>query len=105
LRNGRWGDRRIVSSSWIEDSLQPLVPTGDGLHYGRLWFIGDAPMLALSGNRRWAAGFGNGGQRPWLMPDADIAVVTLSGNYNDWNPWITPTRVWREIVLANLEWA
>lgn len=103
LRNGEWGDQRIVARSWLEDSFQPVVPTGDGLHYGRLWFIGDAPTPALSGNRRWVAGFGNGGQRLWLMSDADVAVVTFSGNYNAWDSWITPTRVWREIVLANLE--
>lgn len=37
------------------------------------------------------------------MPDADVAVVTFSGNYNAWDSWVTPTRIWREIVLANLE--
>lgn len=42
-------------------------------------------------------------QRLWLMRDADVAVVTFSGNYNAWDSWITPTRIWREIVLANLE--
>ena len=37
----------------------------------------------------------------WLMPDANIAAVIFSGSYNAWDAWITPTRVWREIVLAN----
>jgi hypothetical protein len=37
------------------------------------------------------------------MPDADIAVVTFSGKYNARDAWITPARVWSEIVLANLE--
>ncbi|UXN72682.1 hypothetical protein N8D56_15765 [Devosia sp. A8/3-2] len=76
--------------------------TGDGLHYGRLWFLGDAPTPALQGDRNWAAGFGNGGQRLWLMPDAGLAVVTYSGHYNARDAFVTPNRVWREIVLANL---
>jgi hypothetical protein len=36
------------------------------------------------------------------MPDADLAVVSFSGQYNAADGWITPGRVWREIVLANL---
>ena len=103
LRGGEWDGRRIVSRSWLEESFRPAVSTGDGLDYGRLWFIGTAPTPALPGERRWVAGFGNGGQRLWLMPDADLAVVTFSGNYNARDSWVTPTRVWREIVLANLE--
>lgn len=103
LGKGEIDGRRIVSSSWLDGSLKPVVPTGDGLHYGRLWFVGEAPVPAFAGNRPWVAGFGNGGQRLWLMPDANIAAVIFSGNYNAWDAWITPTRVWREIVLANFE--
>lgn len=103
LRNGSWNGQRIVSEDWIKQSLAPTIPTGDGLNYGRLWFCGDAPAPAFSNPRPWYAGFGNGGQRLWLMPDADIAAVIYSGNYNAWDSWITPARVWREIVLANFQ--
>ena len=96
LGRGEWRGRRIVSTAWLDASFAPAIPTGDGLEYGRLWFLGEA------GNRRWVAGFGNGGQRLWLMPDADLVAVILSGNYNAPDAWITPTRVWREIVVANL---
>jgi CubicO group peptidase (beta-lactamase class C family) len=99
---GRFGGRQIVPRAWIEASFRSAVPTGDGLDYGRLWFLGSAPVPALGGPRPWMGGFGNGGQRLWLMPDADIAVVVASGNYNSPDAWISPTRIWREIVLANL---
>ncbi len=96
LGRGEWNGRRIVSEEWLDGSFAAAVPTGDGLEYGRLWFLGEA------GGRRWMAGFGNGGQRLWLMPDAKLVAVIFSGNYNAPDAWITPTRVWREIVIANL---
>ncbi|TXI10690.1 MAG: class C beta-lactamase-related serine hydrolase [Rhizobium sp.] len=101
LQKGVWNGQRIVSEEWIEQSLAPAISTGDGVSYGRLWFSGDAPVPAFDGPRAWYAGFGNGGQRLWLMPDAGIAAVIYSGKYNSWDAWIMPTRVWREIILAN----
>lgn len=102
LNHGEVDGKSIVSRDWIEASLKPAIETGDGLHYGRLWWLGEDATPALSDSRKWAAGFGNGGQRLWLMPDAGLAVVVYSGRYNAWDAWVTPSRVWREIVLANL---
>jgi CubicO group peptidase (beta-lactamase class C family) len=102
LAHGQMGDRQIVSRSWLDASFEPAIPTGDGLEYGRLWWLGESATPALAGPRRWVAGFGNGGQRLWLMPDAGVAVVVFCGNYNAQDNWITPLRIWREIVLANL---
>jgi CubicO group peptidase (beta-lactamase class C family) len=102
LGRGAWAGRRILSADWIDASLAPAVATGDGLDYGRLWFLGDAPVPAFAGARRWAGGFGNGGQRLWLMPEAGVAAAILCGHYDMPDGWVTPTRIWREIVLANL---
>ncbi|GLQ09384.1 6-aminohexanoate-dimer hydrolase [Devosia yakushimensis] len=102
LNYGELNGQRVVSREWIEASLAPAIGTGDGLDYGRLWFLGQAPTPALPGEQKWAGGFGNGGQRLWLMPDAGLAAVILAGKYNAWDAWVTPTRIWREIVLANL---
>ncbi len=102
LAGGTWEGRQIVPSAWVRASTTKATETGDGLDYGRLFFLGEAPVPALRGPHRWIAGFGNGGQRLWMMPDADLVVVSLSGAYNQGDSWITPTRIWREIVLANL---
>ncbi|MFC6657202.1 serine hydrolase domain-containing protein [Roseibium salinum] len=102
LNNGIWEGRRIVPEAWITASLRPVIATDDGLDYGYFWFCGQAPVRALGGPSPWFAGFGNGGQRLWLCPRADVAAVVFSGNYNDWTAWIAPTRVWSEIILANL---
>lgn len=100
LDGGVAGDRRIVSKDWIQASLTPMATTDDGLAYGYFWFLGEAPALGAA--RPWMAGFGNGGQRLWLMPEADLACVIFSGSYNAPDGWVSPTRLWREIVLANL---
>jgi CubicO group peptidase (beta-lactamase class C family) len=102
LAQGRWDDRQIVSRGWLEASFKLAVSIGDGRDYGRLWYFGATATPALAGPRRWIAGFGNGGQRLWLMPDAKLAVVIHCGNYNTPDQWVTPVRIWREIVLANL---
>ncbi|GAB4534434.1 MAG: serine hydrolase domain-containing protein [Roseibium sp.] len=102
LDNGVWNGRAIVPEAWITASLRPVIATGEGLDYGYFWFCGEAPVPAFGGPASWFAGFGNGGQRLWLCPKADVAAVVFSGNYNNWNAWITPTRVWSEIILANL---
>jgi len=103
LANGIFAGNRIVSSSWLEASRKPVAATGDGLSYGRLWFLGEAQVGGRGKPRPWMGAFGNGGQRLWIMPDADLAVVIFSGYYNAPDSWVTPMRIWREIVLANLE--
>ena len=103
LAGGEWNGTRVVSRTWLDASFQPVADAGEGLKYGRLWWIGEATTPVLSGARRWIAGIGNGCQRLFLMPDADLATVVFCGAYNAPDDWITPIRIWREIVLANLK--
>jgi|SRR5262245_19119584 hypothetical protein len=42
------------------------------------------------------------GQRLWVMLEAGLSLVVMSGNYNSPASWASPLRIWREIVLANL---
>jgi CubicO group peptidase (beta-lactamase class C family) len=102
LNDGLWNGRSIVPEAWLTASLRPVIATGEGPDYGYFWFCGQAPVPALGGPASWFAGFGNGGQRLWICPKADVAAVVFSGNYNNWNAWIPPARVWSEIILANL---
>ena len=102
LARGSWHGRTIVSADWLDASFRRAVPTGDGLDYGRLWYLGEAPVAAFGDLRSWMGGFGNGGQRLWLMPEVDLCVVIFSGQYNRPDSWVVPTRIWREIMLANL---
>jgi CubicO group peptidase (beta-lactamase class C family) len=101
LGAGEYAGHRLVPREWLEASFTPAIDALDGLAYGRLWFIGRAPV-PHRGPQRWIGAFGNGGQRLWIMPSMNLSVVVLSGNYDAADAWITPVRLWREIVLANL---
>ena len=50
----------------------------------------------------WFSGFGNGGQRLFIMPSIATTCVIFAGNYNALDAWVSPMRIWREIVIANV---
>lgn len=104
LGNGEIDGKRIVSSGWIEGSGQAVIPTGDGLQYSRSWFLLDTPAPAFKTPQKTMSGFGNGGQRLFLMPAAGLVCVVFGGRYDEMDSRIYPTRMWREIVLGNFEW-
>lgn len=90
LDGGRWRDRQVVPESWVTASLRPKIATGhksppnaaDDLKYSYQWWGGSVnwhgKMLG------WGAGFGNGGQRLFIVPDLDLAIVTTAGDYESW---------------------
>lgn len=99
---GRHGDRQVVPAAWIDAAFTQAIRTADGLGYGRLFFLGQDSIPALGGSTLWIGGFGNGGQRLFLLPDANLACVIFAGAYDQPDNWVTPTRLWREIVVRNL---
>ncbi|MET0747553.1 MAG: serine hydrolase domain-containing protein [Rhizobium sp.] len=102
LATGSVGDRRVVSAQWLETSFHRAIRTAYDLDYGYFWFLSEADLAGFSRPQPWIAGFGNGGQRLLLMPAADIAVVIFSGRYDAPDAWVTPARIWQEILLANV---
>jgi CubicO group peptidase (beta-lactamase class C family) len=92
----------LVPAGLLAAAFAPAATVEPGLDYGYGWFLGTAPVPALGGPHRWAGGFGNGGQRLFVMPEAGLTCAIFSGAYNAPDAWVTPTRIWREIVLANL---
>jgi CubicO group peptidase (beta-lactamase class C family) len=87
LDEGRWQDQQVVSAAWVAASLRPKIATGykippkakDDLKYGYQWWGGTVnwhgKLLA------WSAGFGNGGQRLFMVPALDLAIATTAGDY------------------------
>ncbi len=98
LSHGRWNGQEVVPSDWIDASLAPHIATGDGLSYGYQWWIGGVEWRGAQ--HRWAAGFGNGGQRLFVVPDLDLVVVVTAGAYNDASIAPRVTDVLRRVVAA-----
>jgi CubicO group peptidase (beta-lactamase class C family) len=82
LRNGMWGDTRIVSQEWVAASTSPIVSDirpengRSDSGYGYQWWIPDHDgenTLVFSGN-------GYGGQFLVVAPDFDVVAV-----FNGWN--------------------
>ncbi len=80
LNQGQWKGRQIVPADWLSESTRAHLDTGDGPQYGYQWWAGK--IDAMSAKHDWAAGFGNGGQRLFLVPDLDMLVVMTAGDYN-----------------------
>lgn len=81
LAKGTWQGRAVVPANWVAATLQPVVTIGNGpLRYGYQWWSGQAER---DGRRlAWTAGFGNGGQRLYVVPELELAVVLTAGAYN-----------------------
>uniref|UniRef100_UPI0039081B7B serine hydrolase domain-containing protein n=1 Tax=Falsiroseomonas oleicola TaxID=2801474 RepID=UPI0039081B7B len=100
-QDGAVEGRQVVPRDWIAAMTRPVIPTGDGLRYGWHWYLGREALGAGSPSP-WFGAFGNGGQRLWVLPAAGLTLAIFAGRYNTPDAWTGPTRVWREIVLANL---
>ncbi|WP_164852188.1 serine hydrolase domain-containing protein [Rheinheimera riviphila] len=84
LNNGRWHGQQLVPESWIKDSLQPRLATGvSNFQYGYQWWTGTVIWPGSGQSLQWQAGFGNGGQRLFVVPALDLVVVTTAGAYGD----------------------
>lgn len=81
LDQGMWQGKQIVPATWIAQSMTPVVKTDvRDYRYGHQWWAGTTQWHGHP--IQWHAGFGNGGQRLYIIPDLDIAIVTTAGAYD-----------------------
>jgi CubicO group peptidase (beta-lactamase class C family) len=77
LRQGMWGDQRVVPDAWLRESLRPHSDLGGGRGYGYLWWTAEAnapgDMLHADVPIYYASGLG--GQMIIVLPDRDLVVV------------------------------
>lgn len=81
LSKGKWQDHQIVPAAWVAQSTARSVVAEPIGGYGFQWW---------STSSRWrgrdlpvTSAIGNGGQRLFLVPYLDMAIVTTAGDYND----------------------
>lgn len=99
LARGAWEGRQVVPEAWIAATLQPSIVVGKGpLTYGRHWWSGTVQRGGRS--LAWIAALGNGGQRLYVVPDLELAVVFTAGAYNSERIGVPEASLFRRIVAA-----
>ena len=90
LDGGKWRGKQIVSAEWARKSVEPQFQM-DGAGYGYLWWVTELPYR----DRKVKAFFagGNGGQLSMGIPELDLALVFLGGNFGDGRTSINTQRV------------
>ncbi len=101
LQRGVWDGERILSETWIDESLEAATRFNNGGGYGYQWWLGSPPQ---GSDRIVASAQGWGGQFVVVIPSLDVVVVTTQGNY-DGLEGLVPSRlveVVQEAALAGV---
>jgi CubicO group peptidase (beta-lactamase class C family) len=90
LRDGRWGDRRLLPEGWVDHGRRPRsVDPDDGDYYGSHWWSRDNPLGTF-----WAAG--HEGQYVDICPDLDLILVRMGRTEADYSEDL---KGWRTRVI------
>jgi CubicO group peptidase (beta-lactamase class C family) len=100
LDHGRWQGHQVVPAEWVAESIRPHIDTGKGpgSGYGYFWWTGTVDWQGMK--LPWSAAVGNGGQRLFLVPALDLAVVMTAGVYNDAGVAAKETDLFNRVVEA-----
>ncbi|KAA3656767.1 MAG: class C beta-lactamase-related serine hydrolase [Calditrichaeota bacterium] len=84
LNEGKWQGEQIISSEWIEKSIQNHIAINSNWNYGYLWWLRtyeiDTHSYASYAARGW------GGQYIHVFPELNMVVVFTGGNYTTPDP-------------------
>lgn len=76
LNQGKWENKQIVSSTWIQESTKEHIDTFSGYGYGYQWRCGKTLICEQEIEAFWASG--TGGQKIYVFPKLDLVVVFTS---------------------------
>jgi CubicO group peptidase (beta-lactamase class C family) len=97
LAKGEWQGKRIVSAKWVEQAVAPHIQGEALFFYGYKFWLGRSFVAGRA--VEWAAGFGWGGQRLYIVPSEDLVVVVHAGLYHTMQQSIVGATVLNRHVL------
>ena len=72
LRNGHWGDRQIISETWVKTAT---APSEINAGYGCLWWLNNGHVRYPSAPESSFFGIGWGSNLIWVDPEHDLVAV------------------------------
>jgi CubicO group peptidase (beta-lactamase class C family) len=100
LQRGRWGEQEVIPGRWLQEATTAQAQPDQFRRYGYQWWLGSSPFG--DAQTPWVAGFGNGGQRLFIVPELELVVVVTAGNYNNPEGWRLPIAILNQFVLPAL---
>ena len=98
---GMWRGTRVLAKDFVERAAAPHHSIGRR-QYGYLWWIDDRPYR--DGTVRAVMALGNGGQIVMAVPELDLVVAFMGGNYGDRVLLLSQTNVFvPESILPAVE--
>lgn len=91
MTDGKWDGKQITSKEWARKSTSALRSMSAEQQYGYLWNSKEYPYQGKTVRGYFAAG--NGGQIFMGIPDLDLVITFLGGNYSDSETLRIPQRV------------
>ena len=76
FRNGLWGQNRIISKEWIDESTTAYSDLGEDDGYGYMWAVslnGNPGGFIIPGNFYYHTGYG--GHLLMIIPKLDLVIV------------------------------
>lgn len=80
--NGTWNGKQILPAEWVKASFETHIAKPNNEGYGYQFWIWNNNYHGKV--VRMVNAVGNGNQRIFFNQDADLVVVTMAGDYNQW---------------------
>lgn len=97
LTDGVWNGRQVLPKGWAAESTTPRINGPGAYFYGYQWWLGRS--LHLGREHTWFAGFGEGGQRLFVVPSLELVVMINAGDYGGPRQDMIPAAILNELVM------
>jgi CubicO group peptidase (beta-lactamase class C family) len=101
LQRGAWNGKQIVPTGWIDASTTPQINGFLVFFYGYQFWLGRS--LVAKHPVDWAAAWGLGGQRVFIVPALDLVVVVTAGLYKSDIQAQVPLQILNQYVLSAVQ--